>query len=1298
MMPYSDAYYVKSEMQAQRNLVLELAELANYESDLEGTAGMFLRNCLLPMMAMARFGADVVLAAPCVCLPADFDQDCELASDDADESEPVPANSSPAKQNLSKIHNMSSHFLNLHQSNDSFSYWGGDATFIQDSPMKSMPMLSRLTSANVVPVIDPESVANPEAVPKYLLVNTTDMVPPQTQQDYFLRVPWDTSFYIEVFTKVDQTRFTASALSSMMGYDDNKLTEETVTSRSQVRYVPLYGWDLQIRSLAQSEPLDNRRLNAIAAVGLEEDSTPIQGNGLVACHYFKGESKVAYAAQRGTEQEGDSPAERVKKGIDAVVGELSSTVVYSNVGAIKELLHRKALGVRHEWLVLSLIPNKGKATVLLCVDLLTRAIRKVVETRVHSIGSEAGYKALLCEYLSSALKQKGKRGDEIADELFRALFLSRLRVLKEAESIITSETIRSFFQGKDIMQLVCQSARYNPVCFLEAAESCFGISFEAELMQKARADKFAVLKSKPPVAVQNIDSLGVRVVSAVSSKEFSYLVLVRMIFENEVEEKRRVSTNPETLKKLYRKNSRTSFRRAVVDPPQATEGEEPVPTQSEGVRDTISNVYKSFVRGGQGASAENYRSTRDMLPHKVISSSAAKPPLGRNAHSEYKKANNVEEDIKCEKGESVRLKNMHMRHMAVTQILIGDTADTGQPTPPPIYELTLPAALYQTDSFLLKSGYDFPKHDIVQDWAHFNELMFGDLPTSDGSHRLMAESQLFLLISAFFKERDLDQSAKVASQLWAYLSGTTKWPQETVLSALTMLGILAETGKGLAEARSFYLAATLLYLRLYGDPRGRGNGAVAWGLMLAQKLKKLAELDNKQPMDREYAEELDEAMRYAIGCVAGSEECEDAVSTSEVYLTIKERVLSEPAEDLEEDVEKGHRLMKILSAPIKSESPYSPELFGWVLQHLPLKYPQWSPRASWRVREILDSVQSSFSTGSFVLSSGSPMKDHKQVAQSIWDLFSEDPYSLCKPSMKGVLYAWGANRYGQLGANEDNVDTEDMRRQYPHLCVSMKNKVIVSIACSHSSSFALDMNGTVFAWGNNEFGQLGLGSNLPKHVQMPSVVRGLPETIKQVACGNEHTVALTLSNELYTWGHGDSGLLGHGNNESLCVPKRLEELKKRVLIVACGGLHTVVVTKDNEVFAWGRGEGGQLGAPEKVLEQFVTDNKDCFCNKPRLVDSECLRGKSFVGIACGEAHTLVLTKEGEVFGWGFSNYGQLGLGYTCDTFEPGTGNYNSKVCEATKLEALAGVAVRQIVAGSTFTLFLTDKGEVCRDF
>lgn len=117
----------------------------------------------------------------------------------------------------------------------------------------------------------------------------------------------------------------------------------------------------------------------------------------------------------------------------------------------------------------------------------------------------------------------------------------------------------------------------------------------------------------------------------------------------------------------------------------------------------------------------------------------------------------------------------------------------------------------------------------------------------------------------------------------------------------------------------------------------------------------------------------------------------------------------------------------------------------------------------------------------------------------------------------------------------------------------------------------------VFMWGRGEDGQLGLGDTSDQ--DEPTYVDALRGVgVQQIACGSGHTVVLTTEGEVYTWGRGDDGRLGHGDNGWKYVPRITNSLSGTTVVqVTCGSYHTAAVTQNGELYTWGGGMYGKLG-------------------------------------------------------------------------------------------------------------------------
>jgi len=170
-------------------------------------------------------------------------------------------------------------------------------------------------------------------------------------------------------------------------------------------------------------------------------------------------------------------------------------------------------------------------------------------------------------------------------------------------------------------------------------------------------------------------------------------------------------------------------------------------------------------------------------------------------------------------------------------------------------------------------------------------------------------------------------------------------------------------------------------------------------------------------------------------------------------------------------------------------------------------------------------------------------------------------------------------------------------------------------------------------------------------------------------------VALDSHGNVYSWGQGEGGLLGHGDTKSQNSPKIIECLRN-VLIdsVCCGGLHTLALSKNGLVYSWGRGEGGQLGLAFNLL---TNEEGNLYLTTPKRIRSN-LEGCIVKQIACGDAHSLALLQNGKVFGWGYTNSGQLGLGITGDTLEGNQKFTTIQIREPVLIESVSTLNIAKV--------------------
>ncbi|KAG7389827.1 hypothetical protein PHYBOEH_007222 [Phytophthora boehmeriae] len=265
--------------------------------------------------------------------------------------------------------------------------------------------------------------------------------------------------------------------------------------------------------------------------------------------------------------------------------------------------------------------------------------------------------------------------------------------------------------------------------------------------------------------------------------------------------------------------------------------------------------------------------------------------------------------------------------------------------------------------------------------------------------------------------------------------------------------------------------------------------------------------------------------------------------------------------------------------------------------------------------------------------------------------------------------------------------------------VSLVNsQSIVQVACGGEHLLYLTSTGDVYSYGDNEDKKVAsvivaasTGTTecdtsranthtsflAPRLVEELALEKALHRaTITMVACGAQHSLAITDAGELYTWGSGEDGRLGHGDMRDRAVPRKVMSLlRENIINASCGGAHTAVLTAKSTVFTFGRGRNGRLG---------LGDNK--WRDTPHQIVA-LPQGTRITHVVCGWNFTAALDREGSVFTWGKQSEGQCGLGYVDkDQVVPR---------RVEKLQEIAGGSpVVDVACGYTHTVVLTASGEL----
>ncbi|XP_024027320.1 ultraviolet-B receptor UVR8 isoform X1 [Morus notabilis] len=278
-------------------------------------------------------------------------------------------------------------------------------------------------------------------------------------------------------------------------------------------------------------------------------------------------------------------------------------------------------------------------------------------------------------------------------------------------------------------------------------------------------------------------------------------------------------------------------------------------------------------------------------------------------------------------------------------------------------------------------------------------------------------------------------------------------------------------------------------------------------------------------------------------------------------------------------------------------------------------------------------------------------------------------------------------------AAESSSSAEESLSALPCLVTLNAGVRISTVAAGGRHTLALSDIGQVWGWGYGGEGQLGLGSRI-RMVSSPHPVPCIDSSsygkdrssaisrgsisegqsyrvpgnyVKAIACGGRHSAVITDAGALLTFGWGLYGQCGQGCTDDELSPVCVSSLLGiRIESVAAGLWHTVCVSSDGDVYAFGGNQFGQLGTGAEQAETL-----------PRLLDAPSLESTQAKSISCGARHSAIITEDGKVFCWGWNKYGQLGLGDVIDRNTP------SEV-------VIAGCVPKKVACGWWHTLLLAE--------
>ncbi|OGG62751.1 hypothetical protein A3C87_01445 [Candidatus Kaiserbacteria bacterium RIFCSPHIGHO2_02_FULL_49_34] len=227
----------------------------------------------------------------------------------------------------------------------------------------------------------------------------------------------------------------------------------------------------------------------------------------------------------------------------------------------------------------------------------------------------------------------------------------------------------------------------------------------------------------------------------------------------------------------------------------------------------------------------------------------------------------------------------------------------------------------------------------------------------------------------------------------------------------------------------------------------------------------------------------------------------------------------------------------------------------------------------------------------------------------------------------GTLWAWGYNGHGQLGFG--NTATGPTT---PTQVGSDTNWS--KIAAGQYYSHAIKTDGTLFSWGINGYGQLGLGDTTLR--SSPTQV-GIATDWSSVVAGERHSFAIKTDGTLYAWGYNGSGRLGLGDVTNRNVPTLVGTATDWSSATA-GFDHSLAIKTDGTLWVWGYNANGRLGLGN------TTAGPTSPVKVGTATDWSVVEG--------GGSHSLAIKTDGTILSWGYNATGQLGLNDTTQRTVP----------------------------------------------
>ncbi|MCT6810980.1 MAG: InlB B-repeat-containing protein, partial [Bifidobacterium sp.] len=299
----------------------------------------------------------------------------------------------------------------------------------------------------------------------------------------------------------------------------------------------------------------------------------------------------------------------------------------------------------------------------------------------------------------------------------------------------------------------------------------------------------------------------------------------------------------------------------------------------------------------------------------------------------------------------------------------------------------------------------------------------------------------------------------------------------------------------------------------------------------------------------------------------------------------------------------------------------------------------------------------------------------------------------------GNAWAWGYNYYGQLGNGDTTLSRVPVRVRDPTSPTdASKGLKAIQVSAGWHHSLAVGSDGYTYAWGLNNYGQLGNSSknssSFPVRVRDFASPNDANKGLKavQVSAGYSHSLAVGSDGYTYAWGLNNYGQLGNNSSSNSSAPVRVRDPASprdtskglQATQISGGYYHSLAVGSDGYTYAWGSNQWGQLG--NNTISNYSANPLPAHVRDPSS-PNDASKGLKGTQVSAGYSHSLAVGSDGYAYAWGENSYGQLGDGTTDDSNVPVSVLFNLQpVITAARFDTDPGTNLAPVSNGKSVTV------------